>query len=200
VGLAEAWAALRRGDAEGCLRLLATVDDPDPRAVGRAHAWRAQALRELGRVEEAEREIFAAIRVAKSIGDTEGVASLRPLQQSILASAAAIATAQRQRAEDRARLDRPLEALGDEDRLRKAALLVDDGQIEAARTTLAHVEGTDARTRVLVLLTAARFDDPEGKIRAAHEIADAADDQNLITAVAQAARAAAVSLAPPSFG
>lgn len=200
MSLTEAYAALRRGEAETCLTLLGAVTDPDPRAVARVHAYRAQALRHLGRADEAERAIADAIRAAKAAGDLEGVTALRELQSSILASVVSTTLARKQMIEDRQLLSRPDETLTDDERLRKSAVLLEDGDRSGAAAVLAGMEGQDPRSGVLKLLALARCGDATTHIRAAHRIADAADDQGLLTAVAQAARAANVTLEAPSFG
>jgi hypothetical protein len=46
----------------------------------------------------------------------------------------------------------------------------------------------------------ARFTRDPAEVLAAHAIAERADDPNLITAVAHAARALGVRIAPPAFG
>jgi hypothetical protein len=50
------------------------------------------------------------------------------------------------------------------------------------------------RDRVLAALTLARCETPEAWVTRAHEVADASDDQNLLTAVAKAAKASGVVL------
>jgi hypothetical protein len=53
---------------------------------------------------------------------------------------------------------------------------------------------------VLVHLARARLSQDPAEVHAAHRIAEASDDQNLLTAVAHAARALGIRFAPPSFG
>ncbi|MBM4369113.1 MAG: hypothetical protein FJ102_23065 [Deltaproteobacteria bacterium] len=62
------------------------------------------------------------------------------------------------------------------------------------------MRATDPRAQVLAHLALARFTRDPAEVHAAHAVADLADDQNLLTAVAQAARALGVKLRGPSFG
>lgn len=198
--LQAAWQALSRGDAEGALAVLDGYNDPDPRGRARAAAWRAQAFQQLGRLDEADRALAEAIRAAKEAGDTEGVTQLRALRQPLLASLAALELAKQQRAADRDLLDRPDLELSIDERIRKATVLTEAGDRCTAAELLHGIVATDARSKVLVLLALARCEPPEPHILAAHAIADAESDMNLVTAVAHAARAAKVSLPSPEFG
>ncbi len=220
--LARVYALLRAGDHAGVLVAAAMLPLPLPPAqLGRVEAWRAQALRALGRVEEADRAVLEAIRAAKADGDAEAVRQLRELQSSIVASLAAKRHADAARAAD-ARLavledDVLLADCGDEAAradalLRRANARSDAGRVEDAASDLARASALaeragEVRPRVLVLLAQARLTRVTGDeagaavhILAAHALADASDDMNLVTAVAQAARAAGVRLGRPTFG
>jgi len=60
--------------------------------------------------------------------------------------------------------------------------------------------GSRVRDVVLVHLARAKLSRDPAELHAALAIAEAADDQNLLTAVAHAARALGVRFPPPSFG
>ncbi len=220
--LARVYACLRADDHAGVLEAAARLPHTLPPAQrGRVEAWRAQALRALGRVEEADRAVLEAIRAAKADGDVDAVRQLRELQSSIVASLAAKRHADAARAAD-ARLaeldDEVLLADCADDAARADALLRRaNARSDAGRTADASVDleraaalaeaAGEVRPRVLVLLAQARLaratEDSASAARfivAAHALADASDDMNLVTAVAQAARAAGVKLARPSFG
>lgn len=214
--LLAAYGALRAGDAAGALAALDGVKPTTPANQARVAAWRAQALRTLGRVDDAERAVAEAVRLAKAAGDVDGVKQLRELQASILASLAATRTAESERAKDAALADTAMLALlsGAADGaeraarlVRKAGALLDGGRRDEARRVACiavdEARAADApRERVLALLALARIDPDHAAARIldAHAVADAANDENLVTAVAHAARAAGVRLPPPEFG
>lgn len=204
-----AYAALRDNRPEAALAaldaLLAPAEQADalpPRDRARAHAWRAQAMRALGRAEEGAREVIAAIRLAKAEGDTDGVLALRALHAELSASVASLRTAEAGRAADRALLGADEAAMDAETLLRKSGACADAGEAaEAERTArLALSRAATPREQVLTRLALARLTRDPALVLASHTIADAADDQNLLTAVAHAARALAVQLPRPSFG
>jgi tetratricopeptide (TPR) repeat protein len=210
-----AFAALRRRDWAGAIEAADALRAPDcPALEARAAAYRAQALRELGRLDEAERSAAAAVQLAKRAGDTDGVTQLRGLHASILAGLAATRAAAKERTGDAmlAELADDVllgDLLGGERAavlVRKAGALADAGQVEAclAVTERAVTEARAAgapREHVLALLCAARVSpEPAASIMAAHRVADATGDMNLVTAVARAARAAGVVLPAPGFG
>ena len=220
--LATAWDSLRAGrDADVLAVLTRLPADLVPELRARAEAWRAQALRGLGRVEEADRVVVLAIRLAKQAGDVDGVRELRVLQAGIVASLAHHRTAEAERAKDAALVGREDEALlagaaDDEERsqrlLRRGQAELDGGNTVAALRSFAAASDHAARSglprpQVLALLARARAHATsvdvaavEATIHAAHALADDSDDMNLVTAVAHAARAAGVTLAPPAFG
>jgi hypothetical protein len=209
-----AYEALRRKEWEAVVDAAVGVVAPDrPALEARGAAFAAQALRELGRIDEAERAAARAVSLAKRAGDTAGVAQLRALHAEILQRVAAARAVEAERARDAPLADTPDDALlagvpaADQPALlvRKAGALADAGRgpdalaaAERAREAARLVH--NPREEVLALLTAARVDDPARWIREAHTVADATDDMNLITAVAKAARAARITLAAPSFG
>jgi hypothetical protein len=216
----ESWRALRESRWEDVLACVARVPDDAPSEVrARAEAWRAQALRALGRVQEAADAVRDAVRHARVAGDAEGVRVLRALQEGIHASLAAARVAEAGRAEDRILLDLDDAALlagasEDTERvarcIKRAQAQLDAGRLEAAEASLAlgtrHASPDDLRGRVLLDLAAARLanargnpDEVRARVLAAHALADAHDDMNLVTAVAHAARAAGIVLRPPPF-
>ncbi len=199
-------AKLRSNDPAGALAALDAIGEAGwaallPPEAARAHAYRAQALRGVGRVEEAAREVIHAIRYAKTQGDTESVVALRALHTEISASVAGVRLAEAGRLADAALVSAPDTTLDAEGLLRKAAALHDGDPAEAERLTrLALETAVSPREVVLAHLALARLTRDESRIHAAHRVADDADDHNLLTAVAQAARALGVRFAPPSFG
>ena len=215
-----AWRALRESRWDDVLSHVACVPaDAAAPVRARVEAWRAQALRALGRVDEAAEAVRDAVRLARDAGDVDGVRVLRGLQDSIHASVAAARVAEAGRAEDRALLQLDDAALlagaaDDAERVsrcvKRAQAQVDAGLLDDAAGSLAlaagHAAGADLRGRVLLDLTAARLEHARGdtsavhaRVRAAHALADAHDDMNLVTAVAHAARAAGVVIRPPGF-
>jgi hypothetical protein len=220
--LATAWDSLRAGrDAEVLSVLSRLPADLVPEIRARSEAWRAQALRGLGRVEEADRVIVLAIRLAKQAGDVDGVRELRGLQAGIVASLVHHRTAEAERARDADLIGQHDDALlaGTDDNEERAQRLLRRGQAEldggdapAALRSFAAASGCAERAgvprpQVLALLARARACASQGNdaaveasIHAAHALADASDDMNLVTAVAHAARAAGVRLASPDFG
>ena len=203
--------ALRQKDWTGVLTALGDLEVPDrPLLDARLHGWRAQAFRALNRLDEAERAIGRAIRQARVGGDAKGVAELRSLQAGILAALAAARTVEVERARDAALADLDeatlLAEVAPDERaallVRQGSALADAGRSAEAATVAKRAEdlATNARDRVLALLLRARVTPPEAPIRAAHAIADAEGDHDLLTAVAHAARAAKVTLLAPEFG
>lgn len=211
-----AYTALREGrfqDALDALDALALADRPG--AQGRVHAFRAQALEGLGRVEEAERQAADAVRFARKAGEDEGVAAVRALHQRLLQGLAAKKAAAAESAADAPLADTPDEVLlaRTEDAAARAALLVrkanalvDAGRRDEAVSVI-HLavswarRASDPREEVFARLCEVRATPGEAAriLAEAHAVADTADDFNLITAVARAARAAGVRLAPPTF-
>lgn len=200
-------ARLRANDPLGALAALDALGEAgwvalSPAESARAHAYRAQALRGVGRAEDAAREVLHAIRFAKSEGDAESLAALRSLHTEISASVASLRLADAGRRADAALLTVPEATLDAEGLLRQAGALADSGRpADAERVTrLALARAATPRDLVLAHLALARLTRDEAMVHAAHRVADAADDHNLLTAVAHAARALGVRFAPPSFG
>lgn len=199
--LAGAYQLLQRGEAAGALAALDALGSQTGPDEARRLAWRAQALRALGRAEEGAREVIAAIRVAKALGDAPAVAELRALHADLARSVAALRAA-----EAGARADQALAAQDDADldadaRLRKALVLHAAGDVAAAARLARAVaaEAAGPKEQVLARLALARIEGDATALHEAHALADAADDQNLLTAVAQTARQLGLALAAPEF-
>jgi hypothetical protein len=185
--------ALQRRDPEAATRLGDAALDAGvgrPRLLGRLHAWLAQAHDQLGAGKAARRHLRAALKIARTLDDPEELAALRPLQEQIVsrvvsANAPAPAPPATGAGRASAAFDVGEPALGE--RLARAALA-------DARAS------EDNRETVLALLALARHPDHrEAAIREAAAFADGTNDRNLVTAVAHAARAGGVHLAPKVF-
>jgi hypothetical protein len=183
----EIYRRLSRQDPEGALELMedalaAAVDRPGLRA--RLHGWHAQALLGLRRPEEASSAALRGIKAARSIGDADGIAALRDLQTQAIAQAGALKAPPPDVTTPVGMAVAALDAGRD-----KAGELLALGALRQAQA-----EG-DSRETVLALLALARLPHrTDSALRQAHEIADASDDMNLVTAVAKAAKAAGVDL------
>ena len=202
--LLNAWQAMKSQRWATALDALNLPPEPErPGAMARLHAFRAQASFELGKLEEAEKAAAAAVTWAKKEPGQAGLAPLRALQARILTSHAAHKAAAIERQADDALADEPDSALpagpeGAAMRVRKANVLLERGDRVAAETLSQAVWSDPAvplRERILAALTLARCGDAaEAWITRAHAAADAADDQNLLAAVARAARMTGVTL------
>ena len=197
-----AYARLRSGDHAAALELIEAMGDLSAEEAARVHAWRGQALRALGRPAEGARAVIDAIRAARAVGDAEAVETLRALHAELAASAAAAQAAESGRRADAWLVSAADDSFDADTLIRKAGALHDAQQFAAAAACLdlAAERSTSPREAVLVRLARARLTRDPAEVYAAHALAEAADDQNLITAVAHAARALGVRFAPPSFG
>ncbi|HND29844.1 MAG TPA: hypothetical protein PLA94_07580 [Myxococcota bacterium] len=210
-GATLAFSALQAGNAEEVIARVDALDQPAlrserPLLVARLLAWKAQAWMSQNRWEDARGAVLEAIRLAKQGGDTDGLPALRELHNRIAGSLAALQAAAVQAEADRALLalsEEELSAKSPEDRAdiltRQSSAQAAMGDLEAARATAqrALAEAQSPRSRVLAWLSLARVGDGDQAIFSAWKVADDADDHNLITAVAHAARAAGVVLRPP---
>ncbi|MSP56540.1 MAG: hypothetical protein EXR69_13210 [Myxococcales bacterium] len=187
-----------------------------PGELARLHAFRAQALDGLDRPVAAERAAAEAVRWAKKEPGRPGVVVIQALHARLLTAIAAAEATRRAREADAALAGRTDDHLAAEPEspallVRKANVLIDLGRLEEARVTAFRawrLPDNTPRDQVLAALTLARCPDeragevdasPGGSTAAdwvtrAHVIADRAEDQNLMTAVAKAARAAGVRL------
>lgn len=185
--------ALRRQEWRRALAILEAVPGDAEAApaplVARAHAWRAQAAMNLGRYAAATASLRQALRLLRAQGDEQGLATLATLQKDLFARRAAVS----------AQGPLPDTPLG------RALAAMDAGDWEQGESLArAAAEAADAagdpKERVMARLALARVPGrAEAAIREAARIADESDDRNLVTAVARAARAADVTLAPHVF-
>jgi hypothetical protein len=187
-------AALARQDGDLALALSASMVPLIGDRLGlqaRHAAWTAQAHQLQGQTDQALIKIREAIALATTANDPEAVAALKGLKVQIVTGKAAAAQPGALPLPDTL-LGRAVAAMdsGDHD---TGAGLARQARIEAQSTG-------NARDEVLSLLAMARICGQEDSaIRAAYRVADASDDKNLVTAVARAARAAAISLPKKVF-
>jgi hypothetical protein len=183
--------ALRRGAADQALAAIpgaAVAAGEDPRLQGRVLAWHAQALALQGQHRAALDSLREAIRLARAHEGKDEVAALRQLQVAWLAAVQAPATAGAASPPDTA-LAAALQALQAGEQARGEAL---------ADEALAAAEAP--KDQVLALLALASLPHrAAAAIAEAADVADAAGDPNLVTAVARGARQAGVALPPKVF-
>lgn len=190
----------RRWDA-ALGHLDAAGEQSDPGLHTRSLAFRAQALEGLGRLGEAERAAAKAVQSAKQEPGQPGLVAVRGLHAAILAQVGAREVARKAVEADRALLEQADTALAKEPNasavlVRRANALADAGRVDEARAsaTLAWDLAREPREQVLAALTISRCGSAETWIQRAHVVADRADDHNLLTAVAKAAKMAGVVL------
>lgn len=214
--LLAAWEALRAGRHAEVLEQVGMLDTPElraerPRLVAHALAWKAQVLKSQQQWEPARGAVMEAIRLARQDGDADGLASLRELHAQISASLAALETTRQQEAADRALLqwseEQLVEGTTEEQAarlLRLAAALLTEGRSDEAsqRARQALALRASPREQVLARLSLVRSEPDSARLhlQAAFSVAESVDDQNLIAAVARAAKAAHCPLPAPSFG
>ena len=182
--------------------VLAATERVEGDDAPRLLAWRAQALRALGRPREGLPLLIQAIRITKMANDTQSTDTLRALHADVARSVAAVDAAEQARLADAPLLTTPAAPLDSDTLLRKAQAHLDAADAPGAHDTaqLALLRASSPRERVLAHLALARVTRAAEHVYAAHTVADDANDQNLVTAVAQAARALGVKLRPPAFG
>lgn len=216
--LADGVAALRAGrPAQAVERLRPVWEDPDLAAAedlrdvrARVGSLLSQALLEAGHPAEAEHFCRDAIRLLRSLRDRQGLDEVRGLQDRIVAALAQDAEQIARRAEQERIAATPLAELlpGAEDDAARADILVkkahalgDVGKPEEAaalaREALVLARGLDdVRIEVLAHLALGRAD-PEHATEhhhAAYHRAERADEFNLVSTVAAAAKSAGVTL------
>lgn len=170
--------------------LEASKDHPALRA--RVLAWLGQAEMFAGNYKAAGQAVRQAIALAQEIGDTQGVNQLKSLQAQVAmrrqAALAAVPPAEI--------LDTPLFRAD-------AAISRGDhaeGEALARQVITESQRAGNARDHVLGLLTLARVPGQAAEsIAEAARVADESGDMNLVTAVARAAKAAGVEIAPRVF-
>ena len=200
--LRAAYAALRANDPGRALAVLSLTGALSTQENARAHAYRAQALWSLHREDEAAKAAIEAIRWAKQAGDPDAVLGLRDLHEKISASLVAKRTAEAGKAADLRLLTVPDSTLDCDGLLRKAEALIGAGNPESAGqcAKLALALASSPRDAVLSRLMLARLTQEPSFILDAHQIADRGADENLVTAVARAAKLLGVRLPAPEFG
>lgn len=172
--------------------LEASKDNPALRA--RVLAWLGQAEMFEGNYKGASAAVRQAKALAEQGGDTAAVNQLKSLLAQI--------TMRRQAASGLAAV--PQNEILDTPLFRADAAIsrgdLEQGEALARTAIAAAVESGNARDQVLGLLTIARIPGKAAEsIAEAGAIADASGDMNLVTAVAQAARAAGIEIAPKVF-
>jgi len=220
--LLDAVAHLRAGrDADALAALNAALaregseaDEPLSDALtARARGLRAQALDRLGRPEEALLDVDAAIRLARSLGDTKGLQELRGFSGQLRAG---LAVEAQRRAESETTAAAPLRSLLSEEMppleramvlIRKADAELDAGRVAAGRflaaraLDVAKAEPESTREQVYAWLALARAEPDRASqhLHDARDLADRTNNEAMITAVAHAARAAGVTFEPYTF-
>jgi tetratricopeptide (TPR) repeat protein len=195
--LAEGLAALKAGRPADAIGALSEVcaglrDAPELRDVrARALSLLAQALLGVGRPSEALAPADAALRLARELHDTEGVAEIEAIRGELVE--AAVRAAARPPA-------RPL-TVEREALLHEAGVAVEAGRIEEAigcatrALTLAREVG-DVRVEVLARLVLARATPAHAaqELIVAHSLADERDEFTLVGVVARTATLLGVRL------
>lgn len=170
-------------------RLIAAADAAQrPDLCARAWTWLGHAHLYRSELGPARRALRQAAALATALGDDQGLAAISQLRQAVGAKA--------MQAAPPAQADTPIG---------RACLALDAGD-HALGARLAR-EARDAaradedpRGEVLAWLALARVPtEADAAVRAAADVADRSGDRNLVTAVAHAARAAGVVLAPKVF-
>jgi hypothetical protein len=203
------WALLQSHRFKELAALEITSELP-PGSQGRLWAWKATALEELQAFTEARAAAMQAIRLAKQAEETDALPSLRALYDRISASMLRLEAVQAEALKDLALTGETPENLiqgqspeeAAERLLRQAAAFLASGNREAAEHSakLAIALRPPPRPAVMARLFLARLaSDPEALVLDAWKIADAADDQGLITAAAQAAKLHRVVIPTPVF-
>ena len=181
--------ALARQDTEKTLTLcdtLAPLVDQRPSLQARLSAWRAQAHRLDGDLDEALIHIRSAIALAQQANESEAISALRGLKAEIVSGKAAIEAATQMPLPDTL-LGRAVASIDNDD-------FSEGGKLARQARLLAQSEGNH-REEVLALLALARIPGQEDSaIRAAYNVADESNDKNLVTAVARAAKSTKVNL------
>lgn len=186
--------ALARQDGTEALALGAALepiigDRPPLRA--RHATWMAQAHQLVGDLPAASAKIREAIALAQAAGEVDAIPALKQLKATIVRGKVAADVAANAPLPDTL-LGRAVSAI-DQGNITEGARLARQARIEAQSTA-------NHRDEVFALLALARIDGHEDSaIRAAYEVADAADDKNLVTAVSRAAKAAHIELPKKLF-
>jgi len=181
--------ALAQQDGDQALAIgvaLAPLIEERPTLLARHAAWTAQAHILRREYDLARGALKRAIALAEAAGEVDVLPDLRRLTTEIFQARSAIAAARSGPLPDTL-LGRALAAIDGGDFGHGTDLAL--SAREAARAD------EDPREEVLALLALARIPGrASDAVQAAHAVADASSDRNLVTAVAQAARAAGIDL------
>lgn len=188
-----AYQRLSQGNNDGAIEsiddALARLGEERPGLRARLWGWRCQAHLNQRDAQQAITAVREGLRAARDAGDVNGLKALRDLQSQAMAMAAAL----------------KVTAPTDDAPLSQAIRALEAGKEQLgeilALGALAHArkEGTP-RDVVFAYLTLARVPRrTEAAILDAHRYADTTSDKNLVTAVARAASAAGVTIAPKVF-
>jgi len=186
--------ALARQDGDEAMALSKSLepligDRPSLRA--RHAAWTAQAHQIQGDLALASTAIRQALSLAQAAGETDAIPALKQLKAAIVTGKVAQQNAAEMPLPDTL-LGRAVSAINSGD-TQEGARLARKARIEAQSMG-------NSRDEIFALLALARIKGQEDSaIRAAHDIADASEDKNLVTAVARAAKAAGVPLPKKKF-
>jgi hypothetical protein len=219
--LLEGITALREGRHADAIPPLeevvdALADQPDLADVfGRAASLLAQARLEVGDADAARKASHQAMKTSRSLGDSEGLAEVRALDEKIAAALDRDKRAALARGRSADLVTKTLESVEAEARSALAradallkhanALQTHDRPADAARSArraMVHADEADAvRERVLARLALAEADRSaaRGALLEALEIANEANETTLIGLIARAADLAAVEL-PKQYG
>lgn len=201
LSLAEIYQLLQRNEHAAALAELNAIVVGSPADQARVHAWKGQALRSLGRPAEGLFELIQAIRITKQAGDSDALPGLREIHADIARSMASLQLAQAAKQQDADILAKANDNLDADGLIRKAqAAIEQDMKHDAIHLShLALTRTQEPRHQVLALLVLSRCDSVD-HLHEAHRIADDANDENLVAAVAQTAKLLGVRLRRPSFG
>jgi hypothetical protein len=191
VALVQALARQDGGQALSIGTALGAIIGDRPALRARHAAWMGQAHQLQGNLEEALCSVREAITLAQTAEEIDALPALKALKVELVTGRAAVQAAAIAPLPDTL-LGRALKAMDEGD--------TDDGARLARRARLQAQSEGDFRGEVFSLLALARVPGQEDSaIRAAYTVADSSDDKNLVTAVARAARAAAVPLPKSTF-
>jgi len=189
----QGYQSLAQGDADAALdaigAALTALGEERPALRARLWGWRCQARLQKRQPQQAIRAIRHGLRAAREAGDADGLAALRDLQAQAMAQSAALKVPP---PEDESPISLAVKALDDgKEQLGEILAL---GALSYARKL------EDPREIVLAHLALARLPHRREKaIADARVVADEAGDMNLVTAVARAAQAAGIAIAPKVF-
>lgn len=190
--------ALRREDGAAVLALApeALALSADNRSLrARVLAWLGQAEMLCGNYKAAGQAVRQSIAIATELGDKDDVLQLKALSAQI--------TMRRQAAAGLMASPLPIDLPDTPVARANAVIAAGDhlrGEMMAREARERARAAGDPREEVMALLAMARIPERAAEaILEAAAVADASDDMNLVTAVAQAAKAAGVQIPPKEF-